>query len=70
MTEPSARQRFVEAIIELDQKQVRWLRQAVEAFADAECSGDCEWNAGGHAACRASLLRDCGLQIPVDSAAD
>lgn len=72
MSETSARERFTAAM--------RWLkdradddemaRQAVEAFADAVCSGGgdeatCRLATDGteaeHAACRAALLKACGL---------
>lgn len=60
----SVRSRFVEAMRHLLTEAGRkYVAAAVEAFADAECNENC-WNAlsgGDHTACRAALLRECGL---------
>lgn len=71
MTAPSPRQRFVEAMRDTMDVINGAKRQAIEAFADAECreglntenDGQC-YGTGDkqHAACRASLLRECGLE--------
>ena len=72
----SARERFVEAMRSIDEhacdrsmEAAIWerMRQAVEAFADAECNPKLMENARfhyefDHAACRAALLRECGLE--------
>lgn len=76
MPEPSARARFVEAMRRLDgtihaamnlkfqDEAYEDMRQAVEAFADAECNWDDpepqirSCLSGGHAACRAALLKE------------
>lgn len=65
------RERFVAAMSEIGQKNnVHALRQAAEAFADAECRitiahvGLCSGTqhcTKVHEACRASLLREIGL---------
>ena len=78
MSAQTPRERFVEAIRDIykattpdppgDVAWAYWLRQAVEAFADADCLADHKpWVIGAptsHAQecdIRASLLHDCGL---------
>lgn len=79
MADQTARERFVEAMrylsVEYRNHHAAWVRQAVEAFSDAECTVRLtlmihpatatkphrEHTDEQHRVCRASLLRDCGL---------
>lgn len=70
----TARERFVEAMRLMPANQTpimgRVMRQAVEAFADLECEVQPlkhlpeTYPHVDHVACRAALLRECGLGEP------